>query len=188
MSAILDIACDEAGHTGPDLLHPDQRMFAYGSVAITNAEAAEIIARARQDHRVQMPELKAAKLVQTSRGRNLIAALLQAVDGRYAVNVHDKLLALCGWLFEYIYEPVYQNNPELLYRKNLHRFVAMYTWMWMTDASSEARRAITEFQNYMRSRDPADAPFLFANPRTPLSSEGTEHPFEVSVAFRLRVP
>jgi hypothetical protein len=99
------------------------------------------------------------------------------------VNVCDKLLALCGLLFEYIYEPVYQDNPRLLYEKNLHRFVAMYTWLWMTDAGSEARRAIEQFQKYMRSRNPVDAPFLFDNPRPPLSEEGTEHPFESILRF-----
>jgi hypothetical protein len=35
----------------------------------------------------------------------------------------------------------------------------------------------------LRPRDPADAPFLFANPRTPLSSEGTERPFESVLGF-----
>jgi hypothetical protein len=130
-----------------------------------------------------MPELKASKLLASERGRKLVAALLNAVEGRYVVNVCDKLLALCGWLSEYIYEPVYQDNPRLLYEKNLHRFVAMYTWLWMTDASSEARRAIEQFQKYMRSRDPVDAPFLFNNPRPPLSEAGTEHPFESVLRF-----
>jgi hypothetical protein len=183
MTDILEIACDEAGHTGPDLLQKDQRMFAFASVAISDAEAFEIISKARTDHPVQMRELKSSKLIASDRGRRLIAALLASIDGRYVVNVHDKLLALCGWLFEYIYEPVYQDRPRLLYEKNLHRFVAMYTWLWMTDASSEARRAIEEFQKYMRTRDPADAPFLFNNPRPPLSSEGTEHPFESVLRF-----
>jgi len=31
MSYILDIACDESGHTGPDLLHKDQRFAWCGS-------------------------------------------------------------------------------------------------------------------------------------------------------------
>jgi hypothetical protein len=35
----------------------------------------------------------------------------------------------------------------------------------------------------MRSRDPADAPFLFDRPRPPLSDEGTEHPFETILRF-----
>ena len=109
MSEILEISCDEAGHTGPDLLHKDQRIFAFSSVAIGDAEAFEIIGKARADYPVQMPELKASNLLATERGRQLIAALLIAMDGRYVVSVSDKLLALCGWFFEYIYEPVYQS-------------------------------------------------------------------------------
>ena len=183
MSEILEIACDEAGHTGPDLLYKDQRMFAFSSVVLPDAEAFEIVAKARRDNPVQMPELKATKLLASERGRRLVASLLEAIDGRYVVNVHDKLLALCGWFFEYIYEPVYQRDPRLLYEKNFHRFVAMYSYLWMSDAGSEAKRAIEQFQKYMRSRDPADAPFLFDNPRPPLTEQGTEHPFESVLRF-----
>jgi hypothetical protein len=139
MSEILEIACDEAGHTGPDLLQKDQRMFAFGSVAISDAEAFEIIHKARSENPVQMPELKASKLLATERGKKLVGALLTAIDGRYVVTVKDKLLALCAWFFEYIYEPVYQDNPRLLYEKGLHRFVAMYTYLWMTDPSVNRR-------------------------------------------------
>jgi hypothetical protein len=117
MSDILEIACDEAGHTGPDLLQKDQHMFAFSSVAISDAEAFEIIRKARADHPVQMPELKASKLLGSERGRRLITSLVEALNGRYTVCIHDKLLALCGWFFEYIYEPVYQDNPRLLYEK-----------------------------------------------------------------------
>jgi hypothetical protein len=102
--------------------------------------------------------------------------MLGAVEDRYVVSVHDKLLALCSWFFEYIYEPVFQDNPRLFCEKNLHRFEAMYAWLWMTDSESEARRAIKQFQKYMRSRDPADAPFLFDNPRPPVC---TENPIRV---------
>jgi hypothetical protein len=37
----------------------------------------------------------------------------------------------------------------------------MYTYLWMTDPSGDAKRAIEQFQKYMRSGDPAEAPFLF---------------------------
>ena len=106
MSEILEIACDEAGHTGPDLLQKDQRIFAFGSVAISDAEAFEIIHKARTENAVQMPELKASKLLATERGKKLVGALLTAIDGRYVVTVKNKLLALCAWFFEYMYEPV----------------------------------------------------------------------------------
>jgi Protein of unknown function (DUF3800) len=183
MPDILDIACDESGHTGPDLLQKDQRYFAYASVAISDVEAYDIIQKVRAAHPVQMPELKARALMGSERDRRLIATLLTEIEGRYIVSINDKLLALCGWFFEYIYEPVYQDNPRLLYRKNLHRFIAMYTWLWMTDNESQARLAIEQFQRYMRSRNRGDAPFLFDNPRPPLTLEGTEHPFESILRF-----
>ena len=183
MADILDIAGDESGHTGPDLLQKDQRYFAYATVAISDIEAFGIIQKARAAHPVQMPELKAALLMGSARGRRLIAALLAEIEGRYVVSVNDKLLSLCGWFFEYIYEPVYQDNPRLLYQKDLHRFVAMYTWLWMTDNQSQARPAIEQFQRYIRSRDPSEAPFLFDRPCPPLGHAGTEHPFEYILRF-----
>ncbi len=183
MTDILDIACDEACFTGSDLLAKDQRYFAFASVGVSDAEAAGMIAKARADHSITMPELKASKLLGSSRGRRAVAALMQACKGRYILSVHDKLMALCANLFEFIYEPVFKHSPWLLYQKNMHRFVAMFTYMWLSEHESDARRAITEFQKYMRSLDPADAPFLFNTRRPPLSGAGTEHPFESILRF-----
>lgn len=183
MAEILEIACDESGHTGPNLLQKDQRYFAYASVSIGDTEAFAIIQKARTAHPVQMPELKARALMGSSQGRRLIASLLRDIEGRYTVSLYDKLLSLCAWFFEYIYEPVYQADPSLLYAKNLHRFIAMYGYLWMTDDESQAQIMIEQFQRYMRSRDPADAPFLFNNPRPPLTPQGCEHPFESILRF-----
>jgi hypothetical protein len=104
-------------------LDKDQRYFAYASVAITDAEASEIIRQARASYPVQMAELKASRLMGSTQGRRLIVALLKTIEGRYIVSINDKLLALCGWFFEYIYEPVYQANPSLLYEEDLHRLL-----------------------------------------------------------------
>jgi hypothetical protein len=180
---VLDVACDEAGYTGVDLLNRDQRIFAFSSVAIGDEEAFDIIQRARASHPVAMPELKASRLLKTDRGRSLIADILVALEGRYTICIHDKLLALCALFFEYIYEPVYREDPRLLYAKNLHRFVASYAYLWLTDNQSGARDAIEQFQRYMRSLDSADAPFLFNRPQSPLTDEGKEHPFETVLHF-----
>lgn len=179
----LRIACDEAGHTGPDLLSPEQRIFAYASVNISDEEAAELIAEARSRFPVQMPELKATKLLKTTRGRALVAFLIQSLEGRFAINAHDKLVALCGWIFEYIYEPVVQNDPDLLYEKNLHRFVAMFSWMWFHEQGSNAETAVQEFQAYMRTRDPTDAPLFFQNDWPTLEQNELGHPFELVLRF-----
>ena len=181
MSNTLEIACDEAGHTGPDLLNQDQRYFAFSSVSVGDDEAFEIVSRARRDHPVQMPELKGARLLGTETGTALIKSVFQAVEGRYAVALHDKLLALCGWFFEYVYEPVYKDDPTLLYRKGFHRFVAMFTWIWMHDNQLESGRAIAEFQRYTRSCNQDEAPFLFASPQN--VSKLNLHPFNAVLAF-----
>lgn len=179
----LFIACDEAGHTGPDLLSPNQRIFAYASVNISDEEAAELIVEARSRFPVQMPELKATRLFKTERGRALIAFLMTSLEGRFAINAHDKLVALCGWIFEYIYEPVVQNNPEIFYEKNLHRFVAMFSWMWFHEKGSDAETAVEEFQAYMRTRDPSDAPLFFQRNWPALDQNELGHPFELVLRF-----
>ena len=86
-----------------------------------------------------MPELKASRLIKSGRGRALIKDIFERSSGRFAVNAHDKLVALCGWIFEYIYEPVYQRDPSLLYKKNFNRFIAMFSWLWFNEVSAEAQ-------------------------------------------------
>jgi hypothetical protein len=71
----LQISCDESGHTGPDLLRADQRFFAFGSVAIPDDEAKQIIQKIVHDNPVQMPELKAANSSALYRGKPLFQKL-----------------------------------------------------------------------------------------------------------------
>lgn len=182
-NAILEVACDEAGHTGPDLLNADQRFFAFASMAMSDDEAKTIIDKVRVENRLQMPELKASRLMTSANGRRLILSILKACHGRYAVTVHEKRYALCCHLFEYIYEPVFQNGYWFLCEKNLHRFVAMYAYLWMTEDESGALEALRQFQKYMRSLDPNDAPVFFLAHRPRLSGTGAEHPFESVLRF-----
>ncbi len=180
----LQISCDEAGHTGPDLLHPGQRFFGFGSVAIPDGEAGEIIQKVVRNHRVQMPELKAARLVRYQQGQALISEIVKAADARFAVNVYEKLLALCAWLFEYIYEPVLRDNTRLLYSKNFHRFVTMVAWCWFNGGGSVARQAVHQFQKYMRSQNENDAPLLFKKSNlSPARANMPDDQFELILRF-----
>lgn len=156
---VLDLFFDESGFTGSRLLDASQPVFAYASVAIEERRAWEILDRARKDHPVQMPELKAQKLLSTERGRNLIAQVLAEIDGHYSFVVQNKRVVLCGKLFEYVFEPVFQFAPELLYAKNLHRFVAMFCFINSMDGIGE--ESLVQFERYMRSLAPGDAPLLF---------------------------
>jgi hypothetical protein len=153
------ISCDEAGFTGNNLLNPDQPFFSYASHDFSLTESESLIRQLRFEHPIQMPELKAAKLLQSRRGLALISDALDAMKGRYIASLYDKKLSLAHKLFEYLFEPVLQANNALFYRHNLHRFVGMFFFMLMQDRSIEV--LAEEFESFMRSLEPADAPTLF---------------------------
>lgn len=175
------IACDEAGFTGPDLLAKDQRYFAFASVNISDEDAWSLIKDARNAYPVQMPELKASKLMGSNQGRRLISHLVQNLSGRFAVNAHDKLLALCGWVFEYVFEPVYQNNPDIFYQKEFHKFIAMYSYLWFKSDSPEVKATLAEFQEMMRTKDLSKAPSMFSSANRP--ADQRPHPFDLIRRF-----
>jgi len=176
---VLDLFLDESGFTGSRLLDVNQPVFAYASVAIEERRAWEILDRARKDHPVQMPELKAQKLLSSERGRSLVAQVLAEIDGRYSFVVQNKRVVLCGKLFEYVFEPVFQFSPELMYEKNLHRFVAMYCFINSVDGVGE--ETLVQFESYMRSLDPGDAPMLFDPEASAHLPE--DHPLKLVLRF-----
>ncbi len=169
------ISCDEAGFTGNNMLNPEQPYFTYASHDLTVQEAEDLLRDIRGKHNTQMPELKAQKLLRNQKGRDLIADVLGAIAGRYMVSIYDKKLSLTGKMFEYIYEPVLARNSALFYRNNLHRFVAMYLYVLMLDAPIQDLAA--EFERFMRSLDPADAPTLFGG------ATDADHPISQILRF-----
>lgn len=175
----LEVFFDESGFTGPRLLDPVQRLFSYASVQISDGEAWSILDKARSNNPVQMPELKASKLVASTNGISLMKEVLSAVNGRYSFVLQDKLLILCGKVFEYIYEPVFQFDPALLYEKNLHKFVAMYCYIFFL--GPEGEEAIRQFERFMRSLDPDEAPLWFNPDHLNLISD--DDPFKIVVKF-----
>jgi hypothetical protein len=176
---ILRVACDESGHTGPDLLHEEQRYFGYGSITLSNEEAWSILDQARKKFPVQMPELKGTQLMRSPQGRRLITDILDRCRGAYAVNLYDKLLSLCSQFFEYVYEPVFKYETKFLYENNLHRFVSMILYTWVKAKESQAPEIIAQFQSYMRSLDPSCAPLLFDRELT----ENDQDPFDSIMRF-----
>lgn len=177
----LEVFCDEAGSTGPALLDEAQRYFAYSSVALAAPEAEELVKELRNRFPVQMPELKAAKLLKTSRGQLLIRELLERVSGRYALVVHDKVLALCAQFYEYIFEPVFKESPWFLYERKLHHFVAMVLYSWFRGRERDAQDALAQFQAYMRSLDDRQAPLLFG--RIDMSERLDADPLQYIIRF-----
>ncbi|MGH1466571.1 MAG: DUF3800 domain-containing protein [Cognatishimia sp.] len=153
-----EISCDESGFTGNRMLDPSQTHFTYASHDLSQAEADNLVSTARRKFKVQMPELKASKLLKSANGRELLAYVLEQMEGRYIATIYEKRLSLACKLFEYIYEPVLQRNNALFYKNNTHRFVAMYIYMQMLQ--TPVQTLVQEFEAFMRSLDPEDAPGL----------------------------
>lgn len=175
----IEIFCDESGYTGTRLLDPEQRVFSFAAVAVPDAEAWRILDGARRRHGLVGQELKSATLLKIPAGRAFVLDCLEAIAGRYRFVIFDKLLGVCTKLFEYIYEPVFRDDPSLLYEKNLHRFVGMYCYTFFISGDPTAERAIREFEAFMRSFDPELAPSLF----DPAQSLDPENPFEMVRRF-----
>lgn len=163
MDDTIEIYCDESGYTGPDLLHDGQPHFSYAGVALSLEEARDLIARIRRDHLIADPELKAADLIGTEAGLRAILTVLRAVEDRFVFVFFHKRLGLCGKVFEYLYEPVFQQAPQLLYDRNLHRFVAMFGFLLYQGGDAFTTKALQQFQIFMRSRQVDQAPFLFGD-------------------------
>jgi len=158
------IACDEAGFTGNKMLDRQQPYFSYGSVDLTKNEASNLVSQLRSKHRIQGPEIKASKLLKRENGPQLIQEILENIEGRYLVTVADKRFSLAGKFFEYIYEPVLQKNNALFYDNKLHLFVANFLNLMMTASGENAEDLAEQFERFMRTLDPKEAPDLFSSP------------------------
>lgn len=155
------IYCDEAGYTGARLLDENQPIFAYASVAVSAEEADALVTQIRVDFRPQGDELKGKNLMRSARGRKAVKFALTQLRGRYIVTGFDKKLSLAGKFFEYIFEPVLAANSLLFYKNNFHKFIAALIYVTFVAKSPGIVDLVEQFEIFMRSLDPNDAPIIF---------------------------
>jgi|SRR6478672_2054393 len=160
------ISFDESGFTGPNLLQEDQPLFAYAAVDLSVEDATGLIAEIRDSRKskIQAAELKASGLKKRSDWPEIAELVLQKMVGRYSFLVFDKRLALAGKAFEYLMEPVLEDNSGLFYRHGLHRLVAGALYRSISTANGPAEAVAQQLERFMRLFDPAEAPGLFTAP------------------------
>jgi hypothetical protein len=107
-------------------------------------------------------ELKAQLLRKRANWGEIALEVAAQVEGRVMIMICDKRLSLGGKTYEYIFEPVLEDNNVLFYRHNLHRFVmnAMHRAICATGAPPQA--IAIELERFMLSFKSVDAPLLFA--------------------------
>ena len=155
------IYCDEAGFTGNRMLDMQQPVFTYASVAMDPTEAGGLIEHIRRMHHVEAEELKGTKLAKSRAGRRVILDTLQLMRGRYLVTAYDKKLSLACKFFEYVFEPVLARNNRLFYENDFHKFIASLVYVNFLCNEEAIVQIITQFERFMRSLDPQDAPVIF---------------------------
>lgn len=154
---------DESGYTGNNLLHPQQKYFAYASVATDDEEAKHFVEALIKKYNIQGGELKGSKLVKFSKGRKAISEVLNAFNGRIKVSISDKKFALAGKFHEYIFEPCYSDVNSLFYGIGFHRFIANVLYMEFTARGAGAEELFSEFENLMRDGQSPSLESIFSS-------------------------
>ncbi len=165
-----NIYFDESGFTGNNLLHPEQKFFAYASIATSDEEAQKFVERIINKYNIQNGELKGSKLVRFHRGRKAIDEIFSEFAGRIKISLSEKKFALACKLFEYIFEPSISQINSAFYRVGFHKFVATMLYLEFSARAAGAEELFVEFEELMRRKREADLTSLFSSSADPENS------------------
>jgi hypothetical protein len=109
--AILEVACDESGFSGTNLLHSSEPVITHASVDLTVGESVELIAELRSQFRFSAQELKSGQFL---RHGGAVEAFLARLPGRAHVHVIDKEFFLVTRIVDLLlHEPSYAAGTRL---------------------------------------------------------------------------
>ncbi len=160
LAMTTSVYCDEAGYNGDDLRQVQQPYFSYAGVAISSAEAGDIMQEIRQLLRTQAPELKGKHLYAHRLGVQGIDILVQRLAGRATFVVHNKAFALGAKFFEYALEPFLASKNAFFYHVRFHQFISNLMYMLLSSGDADAETVMNLFIELMR-RPSAEAEGLF---------------------------
>jgi hypothetical protein len=111
---ILEIACDESGFSGSNLLDRATPVFTHASVDLGIEEATQLIEALRPEFRWPLGEFKSGHLLRGNRAAELSASFLSALHGRAHVHVIDKEYFLVTRIVDlFLAEPSYAAGTRL---------------------------------------------------------------------------
>ena len=112
--AVVEIACDESGFSGTNLLDAASPVIAHASVDLGVGEAAELIATLRSRFRCSLRELKSGQFLRARQGDVSLEWLLAALSGRAHVHLVDKEYFLVTRIVDlFLAEPSYASGTRL---------------------------------------------------------------------------
>ncbi|NUS52313.1 MAG: hypothetical protein HOQ22_14890, partial [Nocardioidaceae bacterium] len=111
---VVEIACDESGFSGSNLLDAATPVFTHASVDLGVDEAVDLIAALRSGFRYSLSELKSGRFLRAPQAEEAMAWLPAALSGRAHVHVIDKEYFLVTRVVDlFLTEPSYAAGTRL---------------------------------------------------------------------------
>ena len=112
--AVVEIACDESGFSGTNLLDPATPLITHASVDLCADEAAGLIAQLRCGLRFSPQELKSGRFLRGPHAGQALERFLAALSGRAHVHLVDKEFFLVTRIVDlFLAEPSYAAGTRL---------------------------------------------------------------------------
>ena len=112
--AVVEIACDESGFSGTNLLHPATPVITHASVDLCVGEAVELIAALRSGFRCSLNEFKSGQFLRGPEAGEALEWFLAALSGRAHVHLVDKEYFLVTRIVDlFLAEPSYAAGTRL---------------------------------------------------------------------------
>jgi hypothetical protein len=112
--AVVEIACDESGFSGTNLLHPATPVITHASVDLCVGEAVGLIAALRCGLRCSLNEFKSGQFLRSPKAGEALEWFLAAVSGRAHVHLVDKEYFLVTRIVDLLLaEPSYAAGTRL---------------------------------------------------------------------------
>jgi Protein of unknown function (DUF3800) len=112
--AVVEIACDESGFSGTNLLDAATPVFTHASVDLRIDEAVELIRTLRSGFRWSLNELKSGQFFRDPQAGEALEWLLAALNGRAHVHLVDKEYFLVTRIVDlFLVEPSYAAGTRL---------------------------------------------------------------------------
>ena len=118
--AVVEIACDESGFSGTNLLHPASPLITHASVDLCVGEAVELMAALRSGFRFSPNEFKSGQFLRNPAAGEVLEWFLTALRGRAHVHLVDKEYFLVTRIVDLLLtEPSYAAGTRLTQDRRL---------------------------------------------------------------------
>jgi hypothetical protein len=137
VAGVIEVACDESGFSGSNLLDPATPVFTHASTDLDLTEATTLVAALRSDSCWSLDELKSGQLLRGAPTEGgLVSSLLSPLEGRAQVQVVDKEYFLATRVVDlFLFEPSWTAGTRLTAEQRpaaqaLHRCGRQHAPQW----------------------------------------------------------